>query len=142
MSRQIDLTKKLNDEDRDYLKARGEYVLIARNDAQFADEGAEKPGDGSGSSEGTRTPDAADSAASDAGSTPDAPPLPEAPPDYRSMKVEDLKAELDRRKAAYETAGDEEGVADVTYSSSDKKDDLITLLEEDDAAVEEDEETT
>jgi hypothetical protein len=135
MSRQVDLTKKLSQKDRDYLMAWGRYVDVQRNDAQFAAEG-------SGTSEGTPKPEGGEQAASEAGSTPEAPPLPDAPPDYESMKVEELKAELDKRKAAYEAAGDEDGATDVGYSSSDKKADLITLLEEDDAVSDgEDDET-
>lgn len=37
MSRQIDLAKKLSEEDRDYLMAWGRYVDVQRNDAQFAE---------------------------------------------------------------------------------------------------------
>lgn len=138
MSRQIDLTKKLSAEDRAYLDARGRFVEIARNDVQFA-------GEGSKASEETPTPEKAAEAGSEAGSTPDAPALPGAQPvaDYKSMTVQDLKAELDKRKAAYEAAEDVDGAADVSYTSTDKKDDLVTLLEEDDAATaDEDEETS
>lgn len=54
------------------------------------------------------------------------------PVDYSAMKVEDLKAELDRRRELYERDNDQDGVAAVTYSKSDKKDDLVALLETDD----------
>lgn len=132
MSRQVDLTKKLSQEDRDYLMAWGRYVDVERNDAQFAAEGSEASSDAS-------EPEKVAESGSEAGSTPDAPPLPDAPPDYDSMKVEELKAELDKRKAAYETAGDEDGVGAVSYSSTDKKADLVFMLTEDDDAVSEDE---
>lgn len=138
MSRQIDLTKKLSAEDRAYLDARGRFVEIARNDAQFAGEGSKASGSAPGGAGST-------SPGSEAGSTPDAPALPGAQPvvDYKSMTVQDLKAELDKRKAAYEAAEDVDGAADVSYTSTDKKDDLVTLLEEDDAATaDEDEETS
>jgi hypothetical protein len=36
MSRQIDLDKKLNDEDRAYLLARGRRYLVIQNDRRFA----------------------------------------------------------------------------------------------------------
>jgi hypothetical protein len=133
MSRQVDLTKKLSAEDRDYLMAWGRYVDVQRNDAQFA-------GEGSKAAEGDSGPEKADTSGSDTASVPNGPALPERPLDYESMKVEDLKAELDKRKAAYEEAGDEDGATDVTYSSSDKKADLVFMLTEDDAAVSEDEE--
>lgn len=51
MSRQVDLTRPLSEEDRAYLKTWGRYVDIQRNDAQFGapeyeedapDEGPEK----------------------------------------------------------------------------------------------------
>lgn len=142
MSRNIDLTKKLTEKDREYLESRGRTVEIARNDAQFAGEGSKGP-------EEAPTPEQTDAAGSEAASTQDAPALPGAQPegdvkpDYESMKVEDLKAELDRRKKAYEEAEDEEGVAAVTYSSADKKADLVFMLNEDDSAVsEEDDEET
>jgi hypothetical protein len=54
------------------------------------------------------------------------------PVDYSTMKVEDLKAELDRRRALYERDGDREGVEAVTYVKGAKKDDLVVLLETDD----------
>lgn len=60
--------------------------------------------------------------------------------DYAGLTVAALKAELDRRKAAYEAAGDEEGVEAVTYTSADKKDDLIALLETDDEETSEEDE--
>lgn len=37
MSRQIDLTEKLSDEDRDYLKRRGRHWDIEANDAEFGE---------------------------------------------------------------------------------------------------------
>jgi hypothetical protein len=137
MSRQVDLSKKLSQKDREYLIAWGRYVDVQRNDAQFAAEGSK-------ATEGVSEPEKAPEGGSDAGSTPDAPPLPDSPPDYDSMKVEELKAELDKRKVAYEKAMDEDGVADVSYSSTDKKADLVFMLTEDDAATAdtEDEETT
>lgn len=136
MSHEVDLTKKLSQEDREYLTGRGEYIAVERNDAQFAAEGSEVSSD-------TPESEKASEGGSEAASTQDAPSLPDTPPDYESMKVEELKAELDKRKAAYEAAGDEDGATDVSYSSTDKKADLITLLEEDDAATaDEDEETS
>jgi hypothetical protein len=135
MSHEVNLQKKLSKTDREYLIARGEYIAVERNDAEFAGEGSKATGRAPGGAGST-------SPASEAGSTPDAPALPNAPADYKAMKVEELKAELDKRKAAYEAAGDEDGATDVTYSSTDKKDDLVTLLEEDDALSGEDEETS
>lgn len=133
MSHEVDLTKKLSPEDRDYLIGRGEYVAVERNDAEFA-------GEGSKATEGGSGPDATNTAGSDPASVPNGPALPERPLDYEAMKVEELKAELDKRKAAYEAANDEDGATDMTYSSSDKKADLVFMLTEDDAAVSEDEE--
>lgn len=54
------------------------------------------------------------------------------PVDYSTMKVEDLKAELDRRREQYERDNDQDGVTAVAYAKSDKKDDLVALLETDD----------
>lgn len=54
------------------------------------------------------------------------------PVDYSTMKVEELKAELDRRRELYERDGDTEGVDAVSYTKADKKDDLVALLETDD----------
>lgn len=41
MSRQIDYTRKLSDEDREYLLTRGQDNLVARMDSLFADDGSD-----------------------------------------------------------------------------------------------------
>jgi hypothetical protein len=43
MSRQIDLTQKLSDEDREYLLSRGRRHQVIVNDRQFANEDASSP---------------------------------------------------------------------------------------------------
>jgi hypothetical protein len=55
MGRQIDLTKKLNEEDRSFLLERGRYTDVARNDEEFsgkASKAAAAPPEGGQGDEG------------------------------------------------------------------------------------------
>src|ERR1044072_3063730 len=54
--------------------------------------------------------------------------------DYNKLTVPQLQEELDKRRQDYEAAGDNDAVADVSYTSDDRKSDLVRKLQDDDAA--------
>lgn len=58
----------------------------------------------------------------------------DGPVDYNKLTVPQLKEELDKRRTAYEAEGDSDAVADVSYTSEDKKGELVAKLELDDEA--------
>lgn len=64
-------------------------------------------------------------------------PVEDVPVDYNTWTVKELKAELDKRRAAYEAAGNAEDAEYVGYQSSDKKELLVELLEADDEGPDE-----
>lgn len=86
MSRQIDLTKKLSDEDREYFIARGEYVVVERNDAQF---GRDASKDASESEDSV--------AAVEAGSGADSAPEKYSDEWFEKATVAELQHELEQR---------------------------------------------
>jgi hypothetical protein len=55
--------------------------------------------------------------------------------DYTKLTVPQLKEELDKRRKEYEDAGDSEAVAEVSYTNDDRKDDLVAKLQLDDEAT-------
>lgn len=63
----------------------------------------------------------------------------EVPVDYTKLTVPQLKEELDKRRADYEADGDTEAVAEVSYTKEDLKDDLVAKLQLDDEAAADDE---
>jgi hypothetical protein len=64
----------------------------------------------------------------------------EGPVDYNELTVPQLKEELDKRRADYEKSGDSDAVADVSYTKDEKKADLVAKLQLDDEASAEDDE--
>lgn len=104
MSREVDLSKPLSDEDREYLHSRGLHTTVERMDSQFGSE----PTD----------PDAADNSAP-------APGGDEQPPEnYNEWTVQDLQEEIRERN---ETAPPDRQMPVVG-----KKPELVARLQEDD----------
>jgi hypothetical protein len=132
MSREIDLTKKLSPEDREYLYQRNGWRLVKANYEEFG-------GDDPVVAEGvpvTGPESLVDAAGLDA-LTPEQQQAAQAGEagdgaDYESMTKPELQAELDVRKK--DAATDEER-ANLAYKSGENKDQLIARLDKDDELV-------
>ena len=64
------------------------------------------------------------------------PPLPAGsqPTDWNKLTVAQLKEEMDKRRGQYEQEDDQEGVTLMTYAGDARKDDLVAALKLDDEA--------
>lgn len=154
MSREIDLTKRLDEDELRYLVDRDRWDDI-RTNAENLDRDVPNLPSARGiraqaPRKQLRNSDAFDKIAKQLGvrvSKDDddmdevvAPePTPAAGPqpvDYTKLTVPQLKEELDKRRKDYEAAGDSEAVGDVSYTDGDKKGDLVAKLQLDDEAAE------
>lgn len=157
MSRKIDLTKQLDEDELRYLVDRDMWDALRENADNLGIPAPNLP-----SARGIRAQvprkqlrntDAFDNIAKAMGvqvkkddgepTSPTPPPDPAAtgsggPVDYNKLTVMQLKEELDKRRADYEREGDNEGVDLVSYSNSDKKEDLVTKLQLDDDTLDDD----
>ena len=145
MSREIDLTKRLSDEDRAYLEQRDRWQDILRNAEEFGGDTSkvalpkELPQTGHEATQNALGPTALTReqeresllAALEALDKADAQEAEDGV-DYEAMKVDELKAELDSRKA--DAATDEER-ANLDYGPKDNKAQLIARLDKDDELV-------
>lgn len=155
MSKEVDLTKPLSENDLRYLVDRDRWDDIRTNAANLGLPEPVLP-----SARGLRAqvprfklprPDAFDDIAKQLQvqrdePTEDAPeiPVPEEtggeqteqtggePVDYTKLTVPQLKEEMDNRRKQYEQEDDTEGVELMTYSSDTRKDDLVSALQMDD----------
>jgi len=151
MSREIDLTKRLDEDELRYLVDRDMWDALRENARNL-----KLPEPNLPSARGIRAQvprkqlrnsDAFDKIASQLGVgvteetsepqqeavTPDEPKAV----DYTKLTVPQLKEELDKRRADYEAAGDSVAVADVSYANDARKDDLVKMLQDDDEAADE-----
>lgn len=161
MSREIDLTKRLNEDelrylvDRDMWEAlrenarnlgmdepnlpspRGIRQQVPRTQLRYTDEFAviaKSMGVPLSDDEGS---DAATPASAPGAEGSPSPPTGPQPMDYTKLTVPQLKEEMDKRRTQYEKDGDAEGVQLMTYGSDARKDDLISALQLDDDTEEE-----
>lgn len=158
MSREIDLTKPLSEDELRYLVDRDRWDDLRTNASNL---GLDEPNLPSARGIRAQVPrkqlrnmDAFDKiakamdvpVAKDEGeATPT--PTPAAAPEgdaggkvnYDKLTVPQLQEELDKRRKEYEGAGDTEGVELVSYSQGDRKGDLVSKLQLDDDSVAEDE---
>lgn len=142
MAREIDLTKKLSDEDRAYLEQRDRWRDIQANVDEFGGEPAklpkELPQTGSEATQNALGPTSLtreqerESLMAALKALDEADEEGDEPIEYEKLKVAELKAELDSRKA--DAATDEER-ANLDYKSGDDKAALIARLDRDDELV-------
>jgi len=145
MAREIDLTKKLTQDDLQYLVDRGRWDALRQNaenlgmpepnlpsargirmavprsqmrDTSMFDDIAEQMGVSVEKDDEATTAAPEDSSSSAV--------------DYTKLTVPQLKEEMDKRRGQYEADGDQEGVELMTYASDARKDDLVTALQVDD----------
>jgi hypothetical protein len=156
MSRDIDLTKRLDEDELRYLVDRDRWDDLRTNAENLGMPVPNLP-----SARGIRAQvprrqmrntDAFDKIAQQMGvqvnkddaesppSSPVAPPPPSGPQptDYSKLTVPQLKEELDKRRKEYEDDGDAEGVELVSYAGDARKDDLVAKLQLDDDTIGED----
>jgi hypothetical protein len=147
MSREIDLTKKLSEDDLRYLVDRDRWDDLRTNAENL---GLPEPNLPSPRGIRMQVPakqlkntDAFDKIADQLGvkvsnEDEDSPaPSGPQPTDYNKLTVPQLKEELDKRRREYEQAGDSDAVKDVTYDAKATKPDLIAQLQLDDEATSE-----
>lgn len=156
MSREIDLTKRLSEDELRYLVDRDRWDDLRTNADNLGIDAPNLP-----SARGLRmqvpakqlrNTDAFDRIAETMGvpvaKEDDTSPAPDSaataettesedgkPVDYNKLTVMQLKEELDSRRKQYEEAGDDEAVKDVTYEAKATKPDLIAQLQLDDEAA-------
>ncbi len=115
MSRQIDLSKKLSDEDRQYLIDRSRLVEVAANDARFG-----------------REQEAPDPAAAQQKQQPSVglagPPPPDDDPEadwLEAWTVQQLKTELDKPKygVSYKSNASKQELKDMLYDALEAQED-------------------
>lgn len=136
--REIDLTKRLSDEDRKWLEDRDRWRDVAANVKEFGGEPAVMPKNlpqsGPESTINQLGPTAltpeqeADSRKAGEKAAGEGEPEEDQIP-YRDMTVDQLKSELDGRKPL---ANSDEERANLNYGSKDNKDRLVERLEKDD----------
>lgn len=147
MAREIDLTKKLSEDDLRYLVDRDRWGDIRTNADNL---GVDAPNLPTARAIRAQVPrrqlkeaDAFDKLAKTLGvsvskeddDTVVAPSAGSGKIDYKQLTVPQLKEELDKRRQDYEASGDNEAVADVSYTNTDRKEDLVAKLELDDEAA-------
>jgi hypothetical protein len=153
MSREIDLTKRLSEDELRYLVDRDRWDDLRTNADNLGLDAPNLP-----SARGIRqqvprrqlrNTDAFDDIAKSLGVSVTkeddeaSPPADSAataeegdkPVDYTKLTVPQLKEELDKRRKEYELAGDAEAVKDVTYDTKATKPDLVAQLQLDDEAA-------
>lgn len=155
MSREIDLTKQLDEDELRYLVDRDMWDALRENADNL---GLPEPNLPSARGIRAQVPrkqlrntDAFEQIARAMGvsvSGEDEMLSPSPPPDpaasgpkkvnYSDLTVPQLKEELDKRRREYAEAEDTEGVDLVSYSNSERKEDLITKLQLDDDTLDED----
>jgi hypothetical protein len=146
MSRNIDLTKRLDEDELRYLVDRDRWDDLRTNADNLGIEAPNLP-----SARGIRAQvprrqlqhneefnRIADMmgvpVADEDGFVPSANKGPE-PVDYNKLTLPQLKEALDARRKQYEATGDTEGVADVSYEAKATKAELVLKLQADDEAV-------
>lgn len=137
MSRTIDLTQPLSEDDREYLLARGREQHVFQNDAQFSDDleararGLYIPGSAIDLAEGVPGTPSADPTVVNGGG----PAIPEEDPGLDSDDL--VSDDLDSEEDNYETWTKEqlsEELENRELATTGKKDELIARLREDDAS--------
>lgn len=142
MSREIDLTKRLDEDELKYLVDRDRWDDLRTNAENL---GLPEPNLPSARGIRAQVPrkqlrntDAFDKIAEQMGvrvggdePTPVSGPQPV---DYKKLTVPQLREELDKRRKDYEASGDSDAVMDVSYATTDRKEDLVAKLELDDEA--------
>jgi hypothetical protein len=150
MTRKIDLTKRLDEDELRYLVDRDMWDALRENARNL-----DLPEPNLPSARGIRmqvprkqlrNTDALDRIAdqlgvsmSKEGDEPSArvaetppPPAGPQPTDWNKLTVAQLKEEMDKRRQQYEAEDDQEGVKLMTYAGDARKDDLVSALQLDD----------